>query len=529
VVNAGKVTVGVTSCAGSTRPCGVCSILGPVDNLAADAGDIDNHRCTGNTHVQCTTTANCTATRCLSGTNDGATCSVASQCPGGTCVAAGGTCEYYFGSYLPLVAGAVATCVGNQINGVITGTANIETGSAATAANLISTVFSGPTSAAPCPHCVGDGAANDGTRGGTCDAGDNLGLKCDINGTSPNLFWASTSLDCPPTSAALIATLAIDLTNSTGTRTKTLSAASPNCRANGFTTLKCFCDTCNNTAGTICASNADCVAVGATICGGRRCANGVNLGNPCSLLCLAGANAGTPCAVNSECPGSSCSSNAQCPSTCSGGSNPGGPCGVNSECPGGACQAACSVPGSATRPNQCNSPFTCSATSTCVGGGNVNANCSAASECPGGACVLANEGVCSTGPFEQFCGPIATFQGCTSNTQCAPYNLCVGGGNAGADCGFASECPSGTCTSKKGGPFDQCIIGKFRDCFTDNGVSGNSIVATGFADLPVQDQSNPTLSAVFCVGPTAQSAVNSAAGLPGPGRLELLGHSKAFP
>ena len=41
--------------------------------------------------------------------------------------------------------------------------------------------------------------------------------------------------------------------------------------------------------------------------------------------------------------------------------------------------------------------------------------------------------------------------------------------------------------------------------------------------MPVNDASDPTLAALFCIGPTASSAVNAAAGLPGLGRLELMG------
>src|SRR6185369_11816725 len=123
----------------------------------------------------------------------------------------------------------VATCVGNQVNGTITGTANIETGSSATNATLTSRVFSGPTLAEPCPRCVGDGTANDGARGGTCSltSGQRPGKPCDVNGTSPNAEWGATSLDCPPLAGGNIANLAIDLTNTTGTRTRTLSTANP--------------------------------------------------------------------------------------------------------------------------------------------------------------------------------------------------------------------------------------------------------------------------------------------------------------
>ena len=56
--------------------------------------------------------------------------------------------------------------------------------------------------------------------------------------------------------------------------------------------MHCFCDTCNDTEATPCASDAECVAVGATTCGGKRC--------------VAGTNVGAPCASMSECPSGGC-------------------------------------------------------------------------------------------------------------------------------------------------------------------------------------------------------------------------------
>ncbi|TMA73378.1 MAG: hypothetical protein E6J72_19705 [Deltaproteobacteria bacterium] len=478
VISDGTVTVGVTSCAGTSRPCGQCSLLGPVDNLNADNGEINNHRCTGDTRTKCNSNADCST--------------------------AGGTCEYYFGTYLPLAAGGVATCVGNQINGTITGTANVETGTAASTVQLISRVYTGPNPN-PCPKCLGDGPANDGIRSGTCDVGPNVGLTCDVNGSSPNPFWGSTSLDCPPNSGAQVAALPINLTNSTGTQTRTVSVDNPNCRAPGFTNAKCLCDTCNNPATTPCSTNADCVAVGATVCGGRRCIGGTSGGVACSLTCAGGANVGNPCTVASQCPGSSCTSNSQC----AGG-------------------GACSVPGAATAFNQCSDTI-CSATNTCVGGSNQNANCSVASECPGGTCAAGNEGTCSGGPFEQFCGPNATFQGCGTDSDCSALNACVGGASVGAACNVASQCPGGSCQSKVGGTPEECIVGKFRDCFLDNGTVGNTVNATGIARVPVHDQANPTLASLFCIGPTTSGSVNGAAGLPGLGRLELPGLAVGVP
>jgi hypothetical protein len=263
VISDGMVTVNAT-CGVAVEPCGVCSYSGPIDNAA---GELDASRCSNDSSIHCT--------------------------PGNNAPCGAGTCKFYFGSYLPLAAGGVSTCVENTFNGGISGTANIDNGSSAGVANLTSRVFSGPSLSNPCPRCDGDATANDGVQGGTCASGTRSGLACDRSGSSPNASFGPTSLDCPPLVGGLLATLPIDLTNTTGSKTRTLSAANPNCRAIGWTTNKCQCDTCNNAAATPCSSNADCTAVGATICGGRRCAGG--------------ANNGTPCAANSECPGGACS------------------------------------------------------------------------------------------------------------------------------------------------------------------------------------------------------------------------------
>ena len=60
---------------------------------------------------------------------------------------------------------------------------------------------------------------------------------------------------------------------------------------------------------------------------------------------------------------------------------------------------------------------------------------------------------------------------------------------------------------------------------TFNEDTGESVTATGLADPPIAHQSDPTLAALFCIGPTTAPAVNSVAGLPGLGRLELPGHA----
>jgi hypothetical protein len=78
-------------------------------------------------------------------------------------------------------------------------------------------------------------------------------------------------------------------------------------------------------------------------------------------------------------------------------------------------------------------------------------------------------------------------------------------------------------------PGDTCSVSKFRDCFTGNGAIGGTVSASGAADVPVSDQSDPVLAALFCHGPTTSSAVNSALGLPGLARLEADTHVRALP
>ena len=419
-ISDGLVTMTASGCAGSPPTCGVCNYTGPIDN---PPGTFQSKRCECNSSIICSTSADCPAS-----------CS----------------CGYHFGTYLPLSAGGIATCVGNVFNGTVSGTFNEDTGATAGTALLTARVYSGPTADNPCPHCLGDTTLNDGVKGGHCVGGARDLLTCDANGTSPIKHFGSTSLDCPPEALGLIATLSIDLSNTTGTKTKTLTASSPQCRAPGFTTLKCFCDTCNNLAATACATNADCTAVGATICGGKRC---------------------------------------------QGGSNDGTACTINSQCPGG----ACGVPGLATAPNQCD-----------------DATCNL---------ISGNDGECAGGPFEQFCGPSAKFKSCVSSAECTPLNICLGGTNPGTlgcpgiACTDGNTCEVQTC----GTPFGPA---HFRKCFLDNGVvTTGHITAQGNASPPVAHASDPTLAALFCIGPTSSGAVNAVAGLPGPGRLQLLGHA----
>lgn len=209
VVSDGKLTFNV-ACSGTTRPCGTCDVSGPIPNLNADHGDINAHRCSNDPSKKCADDSACTAP---------------------------GTCVYFFGAPLPLSAGGVTSCVVNQINGPVSGTANIESGAFTTSIKLTSKVALGLEPTKPCPQCLGDKTANDGKQDGTCSGGARDGQPCDVNGTSPITAFGTTSLDCVPKS--YVSNLAIDLDGTSAVTTMTLSNSSPTCSA--MPSKKCFC------------------------------------------------------------------------------------------------------------------------------------------------------------------------------------------------------------------------------------------------------------------------------------------------
>jgi hypothetical protein len=211
VISDGKLTFTVSGCDSPVRPCGTCDVSGPIQNLKADQGDINAHRCSNDTSIKCDNDGGCTSP---------------------------GKCAFFFGAPLPLSAGGVSTCVTNQVNGTVTGTVNVESGAFASALNLSSRVFNAIELAQPCPTCS-DTTLNDGTKGGTCSGGPKNGQPCDSNGSSAVPSFGKTSFDCPPNPGAVITTLSISLDGSSGTETMALTASSPPCSAAAG--KKCFC------------------------------------------------------------------------------------------------------------------------------------------------------------------------------------------------------------------------------------------------------------------------------------------------
>jgi hypothetical protein len=418
IISNGQVSVALGPCTGDgTRPCGTCTVNGPIANPNAGAGQLNNQRCSGDSSVIC------------------------NSAPGGGAGCGGplGTCEWYFGGPLPLAAGGVTTCVYNVFNGAVVGTANIETGEAANSAQLTSTVYTGIAIDNPCPRCNADPTFNDGVQGGTCAGGTRNGLACDASGDVPGRpDFGKTSLDCPLDAGVKIATLPIDLTNATDPVTMTVTANSPNCQ--GEVGEKCLCDTCNSLAAEPCQTNADCndpAGPIGPICGGRRC--------------ISGGNAGAACTANSECPG-----------------------------------GACGRPGEPAKPSACLDDTNTAGTLDCTDTSPVD-----------------GEGECTEGPLGQNCS--------------------VASGHAQRGCTMDSEC---------GGGVGSCEAAN-RACFLTGGFTGkvgtNTLIAVGMEDTPVNDVANPTLGAVFCVGPTGSVSVNNVAGLPGPGRVTIRGTALGLP
>ncbi len=377
----------------------------------------------------------------------------------------------FFGPPLPLSSGATPVCVVNELppGGAADGTLDLVTGELHYNYDLISHVYVGLSIGHPCPTCDNDPGFDDGMLDGTCNGGEQNGSPCDADATSQQ--FGKTSFNCFPPTAAAIGDLKISFVDAqTGSKSISTSASSPSCTANGVTGQKCFCDTCNDAAAEVCASDADCPPGG--ICGGLRCVVGSTTpglactteGTNTDALC---GQVGAGACVPGSCPagncvggpsaGASCNDGTDCGS-CIAGPHPGGPCLTDDECGG-----TCGRPGEATRPNACNGPCT-------AGGG-------------------AGDAICSTGPIDQLCS-VEKFRGCSMTSDCRPP----------AEGGTCLDCAPG----------NQTCVNKTRECFR------STVTKTGTA--------TPTSGAfvgLYCIGPTLSPSVNNVAGLPGLGTLRL--------
>jgi hypothetical protein len=118
--------------------------------------------------------------------------------------------------------------------------------------------------------------------------------------------------------------------------------------------------------------------------------------------------------------------------------------------------------------------------------------------CDDGVCnsTGGGEGECNTGPDDKYCDGVLRaneegFISCGSNADCAAVNIGIDGGT--------------------------CSLTKRRECFLD------PITATG-----TMNASTPKGVATFCIGKTANTGINSVAGLPGPGRVINQASARTF-
>jgi hypothetical protein len=159
-----------------------------------------------------------------------------------------------------------------------------------------------------------------------------------------------------------------------------------------------------------------------------------------------------------------CRSDADCPAgrTCGGRrcALSGNPCTSSADCgPGDGCTSI----GEPTMPNQC-ADLVCTPTAN-------------------------GEGVCLSGPDDNYCAPPEQFLGCLDGTDCPITGVC---------------------------------LSVTRPCFPDDGVVGGTISAPGVTSIPVANSGTATIGAVTCARPVA-GAASAVAGFPGPIRLTLPG------
>lgn len=268
----------------SSPTCGQCDVSGPIEYQ----GPTSTCRCTNAAMPDASTLANCDPE--------------APTCGGGE------ACQCFYGPPLPVSSGAVPVCIVNRFATSFAGTLNVSdtgphAGEGATTVQLTSSVFNGLGATSPCPKCDGDATARDGLKQGTCNGGPKNGQPCDTAGV--NVYFGTTSLDCPPATSSNIGDLAVTFKPAT-TGTSTLGTNRP-CTATGG---NCFCSTCATAAAEPCNDNADCPT--GIVCGGKRCVGGSNEGTACTTnsQCASGIcnRPGTPTAPNA-CLGGVCDPN----------------------------------------------------------------------------------------------------------------------------------------------------------------------------------------------------------------------------
>lgn len=297
--------------------CKTCEARGPVSD--PKPGGINMRRCGENTSFTCESDDECVQKvgRCI---NNACTNNPSVFCQND--VTCSGTCRFYAGSGLAVIAGGIAGCVLTNYEPGHTGTIDVSTGDGVmTNWPATSRVYTGVTNSQPCPRCIAN----------ACDSGLRQGLACTPTLTYSNPDFSPTSLDCPPTPGAKIGTFELQMaplgtkfTSATGSTNELAmelvapatgvdpNLTSPNCNGESG-----FCLTANCATNTLapdpanpsvmipfnnpsiptkgCRNNNDCVNKD---CGGTICQNSNEFkGFACSKTSKAKCNPSNPTAA----------------------------------------------------------------------------------------------------------------------------------------------------------------------------------------------------------------------------------------
>jgi cysteine-rich repeat protein len=486
-INDEVVTRGFLDCGDSHGPtCGVCEVDG------IDPTKTDTCRCSNNSRTICDDKFSATSPDCKACANNvNISCSTNTDCPGSTCTNTS-PCLCYFGAPFPLASGGTPACIVNRFSADVSGTANVDLGEGAISAKLRTRVYLGLSTTIPCPPCGGkcSNAATsfcvrdeDCPSGGTCndDPVANDGLRqgtCAFGAYVANYEAPDEGQPCDK--SAFNASF----------------PAFPTGPGGGWYSLDCMPDVGKNVAGAgliinltqttgsvSLESNVSCQGPSASLdCPCMTCSNDPTL--PCNVdsECLA---VSSTCSLGTGLGAARCTSNSDCASANAGN------CGATTF----KCQFAASI-GCATNSDCQGIPLGTCRVPTCssIGTGDfplpnacTNLECS---DSGGGV------GQCTTGPDSLYCDGVLKANG-AGVLACQGDDSCTAG-SVGVDAGF-------------------CTLVERSGCFLDPiTVSGDP------------DPSTPIGASVFCIPPTSNVGINSAAGLPGPGRVINQAKSRTF-
>lgn len=436
-------------------------------------GGICAPRCQNNPAVICSSAADCPGSSCnLAATRckNGVACASTSDCAG-TCTGAA-ACECLAGTPTPVVSGGTPLCMVNYVSN-LTGTVDVDLGAVDMTAKLRTSIYLGPLVTSPCPVC-----------GGKCSNNAALGCVFDEDCGGSNTCVQDTPGDGNKNGICKGGAsdgLSCDVNGVNASFPARASAV-----GGGGTSRDCLPSITANISGTglpltVAQTTGSSSLAAEVSCGGP------NPGLDCPCLICSG-NTKQVCNSDADCSSvhgfCSLAASVDCDADADCSSADVGPCvtvSMSHRC-ADRLTLVCSTNDDCDNVNvgTC-TPSTCSSKGTGV---NPVPN-----SCTDAICddLGAGRGQCQTGPDDLYCDGVLKADGnpvfaCLDNVDCGPSAL-------GVDAG-------------------ECAASERRSCFLD------PIVAGGAADAGF-----PALASTFCVPPVNNTGVNTALGLPGPGRI----------